>query len=172
MTEASPHGGIYIACQKTFSGPSIYFFISHSSTLIIMHSQAIIIAFALFMGLVSSVPSTIDNSGEDLVRRGMSNDTCVECPPPPWFNCTTGCISIECQGCEGKEDCCKCIGLDTERHVCPCNVVQFRLTSSSCTTQILWWILQIFESTHLSLRKLTSSNGVLMSITYIPMVKS
>jgi len=37
--------------------------------------------------------------------------TCVECPPEPCFNCTKGCIYIECDDC-GDQECCKSLGLD------------------------------------------------------------
>ena len=78
--------------------------------------QTILSVLALLAGITSALPS-VDPGRSDtssLVRRGGEPE-CVKCPPdvpPPCNNCTKGCIYIECNDCDQKADCCKCLGLE------------------------------------------------------------
>ena len=83
-----------------------------------MRYQTILASFALLAGLVSALPSA-EKYDAGVARRGETKeDECVKCPPdepPPCNNCTKGCIYIECNDCDKKEDCCKCLGLEKKK---------------------------------------------------------
>jgi hypothetical protein len=136
-----------------------------------MRSQSIIAVLTLLAGIASAIPSAFDDTAADvdLVRRNKVPPTeCKDCPPDPYFNCTSGCLSIVCQDCDGKEDCCKCIGLDKDRHVLHFSI---KLICSFSITPIPWSAQKTSKSTRLSMPEVTLSTGALLTITFTRMIK-
>lgn len=103
-----------------------------------MRYQTILASFALLAGLVSALPS-VEKYDMAVARRGEPKpDDCVKCPPdepPPCLNCTKGCIYIECNDCDKKEDCCKCLGLEKQKPYV-CFLCELSLSCSSIQVQI------------------------------------
>ena len=128
-----------------------------------MRYQTIIAAFAALAGVASAFPQAGNDAatGASLFRRGHDPDPeCKDCPPDPCFNCTTGCISIVCQKCEGgedKEDCCKCLGLDHERHVYLSQLFELTFSSSITQTRILGTSVRTSKSIQVLMQLVMSS---------------